>query len=155
MEGLSTHSRGWTWVWIVSVWIGLGLIDATQTVFSMRAQGMHHAWVRLFFTLTLAWLPWAAATPLVRNLGREYPPFKWRPFSVWPAHLAACVGIGLVASGWLAGMEMLLNPWASFPPPGPFLTHWRNTFESGIVSDLVLYTAILAISYVRMAAAAH
>jgi two-component system, LytTR family, sensor kinase len=144
MERLLTNSRGWSWLWIASVWIGLGLIDATQTVFSMRAQGMHHAWVRLFFTLTFAWLPWAAATPLVRNLGRKYPPVKWTGL----VHLAACAGIGLAAGGWLAGMEVLLNPWATSPPPGPFVTHWKNTFESGIVSDLVLYAAILAISYV-------
>ena len=30
--------------------LGFGLIDATQTVFVMRAEGMHHAWVRLFVT---------------------------------------------------------------------------------------------------------
>jgi two-component system, LytTR family, sensor kinase len=148
MEQLSTNSRGWGGLWIVSVWIGLGLIDATQTVFSMRAQGMHHAWVRLFFTLTFAWLPWAVATPVIRNLGRKYPPIKWKPFSGWLVHLSACAAVGLVASGWLAGLEVLLNPWATSPPPGPFFAHWRNTFVGGLVSDLVLYAAILAISYV-------
>jgi len=117
MERLSTNSRGWGWLWIVSVWIGLGLIDATQTVFSMRAQGMHHAWIRLFFTLTFAWLPWAAATPVIRNLGRKYPPIKGKPFSAWLVHLSACAGVGLVASGWLAGLEVVLNPWATSPPP--------------------------------------
>ena len=36
------------WIWIASIWTGFGLIDATQTVFVMRSEGMHHAWVRLF-----------------------------------------------------------------------------------------------------------
>ena len=60
--------------WIASIWFGFALFDATQTVFVMHAEGMHHAWVRLFATTMLAWLPWALATPLVVRLGRRYPP---------------------------------------------------------------------------------
>ena len=36
------------WVEIGALWLGVGLIDACQTVFPMRAQGMHHAWAALF-----------------------------------------------------------------------------------------------------------
>ncbi len=57
--------------WIALIWSGFALFDATQTVFSMRAQGMQHAWVSLFFTLVLAWLPLAVSTPLVLRLGRK------------------------------------------------------------------------------------
>ena len=56
------------WLWIAAIWGGIGLFDATQNVFVMRAEGMHHYWVRLFFTLLLAWMPWALATPLVLRL---------------------------------------------------------------------------------------
>ena len=49
------------WIWIASIWTGFGLIDATQTVFVMRSEGMHHAWVRLFVLTAAPFLPWAPA----------------------------------------------------------------------------------------------
>jgi len=61
------------WFWIAALWSGFGLFDATQTVFVMRAEGMHHLWIRLFFTSLFSWLPWVLATPLVLRLGRRYP----------------------------------------------------------------------------------
>ncbi len=114
------------WFWIASIWLGVGIFDATQTVVSMRAEGMHHAWVSLFFTLLLAWLPLALATPLVLRLGRRYPPTQVRPVSTWLIHLAACAGICLVAAAWTAGLEELLNPWQYSANPGPFL-HLKGT----------------------------
>ena len=45
------------WIWIASIWTGFGLIDATQTVFVMRSEGMHHAWVRLFVLTAVPFLP--------------------------------------------------------------------------------------------------
>jgi two-component system, LytTR family, sensor kinase len=44
------------WLWIAAVWLGIGLFDATQTVFVMRAEGMHHAWTKLFVTSLLSWI---------------------------------------------------------------------------------------------------
>jgi two-component system LytT family sensor kinase len=40
----------WIWIWIASIWFGFGLVDAMQTVLVMRAEGMHHAWIKLFVT---------------------------------------------------------------------------------------------------------
>ena len=48
----------YNWLWIASLWAGLGILDATQNVFGMRYAGMHHAWLKLFIYLTFAWLPW-------------------------------------------------------------------------------------------------
>ncbi len=84
------------WLWIASIWFGFGLFDAMQTVFVMRAEGMHHAWVLLLVTTAVSWLPWALATPFVLRLGRRFPPAKLRPFSAWLAHAAACASIGLI-----------------------------------------------------------
>src|ERR1700712_2556929 len=36
--------------WIASLWAGFALFDSVQTVFSMRAEGMPHTWITLFFT---------------------------------------------------------------------------------------------------------
>jgi hypothetical protein len=43
MEMSPTRSQAHRWVWIASIWSGFALIAAMQTVFVMRAQGMHHA----------------------------------------------------------------------------------------------------------------
>ncbi len=136
------------WPWIASIWFGLGLFDATQTVFSMHAEGMHHAWVRLFGTLLVAWLPWALATPVVLSLGRLYPPLRLRPFFAWIIHGAACALIGLSFALWNSWLEVLLNPWANSQGPGTFRQLWPYKFYNGLLSSVLLYAFIIAISYV-------
>jgi two-component system LytT family sensor kinase len=138
----------WRWLWITSIWFGLGLIDASQTVFSMRAQGMHHAWIRLFGMLLVSWLPWALATPAVVRLGRLYPPLRLWPVSTWIIHIAACVAIALTTALWNSWLEVLMNPWAESPGPKPFRELWPYKFYNGLLASLLLYSFILAISYV-------
>jgi len=135
------------WLWIAAIWSGVGLFDATQTVFVMRSEGMHHAWGRLFATLTISWLPWALATPLVLRLGHQYPPAQWRRLSTWGAHFAAFAAIGLAFAAWTSALEEWLNPYAPPPGPPPFTTLWLGKFYSGLLSSVVLYGFILAVSY--------
>ncbi|MCU1302546.1 MAG: signal transduction histidine kinase, LytS [Candidatus Sulfotelmatobacter sp.] len=142
-----TRSEQPRWPWIAAIWSGIGLFDATQTVFVMRAEGMHHAWSHLFISLLLSWLPWALATPLVLRLSRHYPPAHWRRFSTWGAHIGACAVIGLVYGGWIASLEELLNPWAQSPGPDLFMPLWLHKFYNNLLSDLILYGVILLVSY--------
>ncbi|HET6175394.1 MAG TPA: histidine kinase [Candidatus Sulfotelmatobacter sp.] len=135
------------WFWIAAIWGGLGLFDATQTVLAMRAEGMHHNWVRLFFTLLFSWLPWILATPLALHLGRRYPPSQWRRVYPFVVHLAACAGIGLMFAAWVTMWESLLNPWAASPGPGPFLQVWVPKFYGGLLSYLVLYSVTLLVGH--------
>ena len=100
MDAPRTHSQPPQWFWIAAIWTAVGLFDATQTVFVMRSEGMHHAWVRLFITQLIEWLPWALATPFVLRLARRYPPVKLKPLSTWFRHLAACLVIGFIFSAW-------------------------------------------------------
>jgi two-component system, LytTR family, sensor kinase len=109
---------------------------------------MHHAWLRLFVTLPLSWLPWALATPVVLRLGRTFPLPQWRRFATWGIHLAAFATIGLVFAAWSAALEEFLNPWAIVPRPDPFTTLWLAKFENGLLSFAILYTAILLVRYV-------
>src|SRR5450631_2760929 len=136
------------WFWIALIWSAVGLFDATQNVFVMRAEGMHHAWVRLFVRLFISWLPWALATPVVLFLGRRHPPTKFRPVYAWGIHLGACAAIGLVYSAWVGGPDTLLNPWLNPSPPGQFLHFWLDKFYNGLLADVILYGSIIAISYV-------
>src|SRR5205807_8452075 len=61
---------------------------------------------------------------------------------------SACGTFALVHSGLIAGLVVLLNPFAESPAPGPFTSVWSYRFYNGLLSYLLLYAAILAISYI-------
>jgi len=136
------------WFWIALICSGVGLFDATQTVTVMHAQGMHHAWLRLFVVTLVSWVSWALVVPLVLFLGRRYPPTQVSRVATWSIHLTACVTVALVHSALPAGLEVLLNPLADSPPPGPFASVWNYRFYNGLLSYLLLYASVLAIGYI-------
>jgi sensor histidine kinase YesM len=147
MDALPNRSRS-RWLWTASIWLALGLFDATQTVFVMRSEGMHHAWTKLFITIVLAWIPWALATPLVLRLGRRFPFVGFGRASAWLIHLVASVMIGLAFTAWRAFLEELLNPYAHSGPRGPFVQIWLDRFYNGLLATIVLYGTILIVNYV-------
>jgi two-component system, LytTR family, sensor kinase len=147
MSNPGTHSTSRHWLWSSAIWGGFGLFDATQTVFVMRAEGMHHYWYRLFWTLLVAWLPWMLATPLVLRLSERYPATQWRQASTWAVHLASCATLGLAHAGWLAMWESLLNPWAITPGPDHFPRLWLHKFYGGLLSYIILYGLILLVGH--------
>jgi two-component system LytT family sensor kinase len=140
----------WIWIasiWIASIWLGFGLVDAMQTIFVMRSEGMHHAWMKLFARSVLSWLPWALATPLIMRLGQRFPPIKAGSWARWLVHIAGCAAIGLTFSAWTSWLDVLLNPFANGSGPGRFGSLLFDKFYSGILSFMLLYAAILAVDY--------
>src|SRR5262245_45605986 len=91
------------WLWIAAVWSAIGLFEATETVFGMRAEGMHHNWGALFVTVFLSWLPWVLVTPLALRLRQKYP---LKPI-MWLVHAGVAVLVNVVAAAWMAGMILL------------------------------------------------
>lgn len=144
----TSPSRTPHWLLMALTWLCVGLFDATQTVVVMHAEGMHHAWVRLFATTVFSWLPWAVATPLVARLGRRYPPVRLRPFVTWPVHIAACAAVSLVYTAWVSAMDVRFNPYLLSPSPGSFLHLWIFKFYYGLLVYVIIYSSILAVSYV-------
>jgi two-component system, LytTR family, sensor kinase len=136
------------WIWIAFLWLGFGLVDATQTVFVMRSEGMHHAWGRLFVVTILSFLPWALATETVMRLGRRFPPVKLNSAATWLVHLSCCAGIGLSYAAWATYLDLLLNPYTSSRSPLPFGRLWLDRFSNGIVATMFVYTIILAVTNV-------
>ena len=134
------------WLWIALIWLSIGTFDASDTVFSMRAEGHHHAWVSLFFTRLFSWLPWALASPLILWLGRRYP-LTSKSVLRWLSHLAVCAGIGLALAALTASLEVWLNPWLLNPPPDSVLNLTVTRFLDHSVSLLILYASIVAIGY--------
>jgi two-component system, LytTR family, sensor kinase len=147
MDTNAAPSQSRRWIWIASLWLGFGLLDAMQTVLIMHAEGMHHAWVKLFMTTTISWLPWALATSPVLRLGRRIPPVGLRPASKWFLHAAACAVVGLSFAAWTSWLEVQFNPYA-YKTPGVFADLCLGKFYSGILTSLILYSAILAVGYV-------
>lgn len=134
-----------SWRWIAAIWFGIGLFNATQTVIVMRAQGMQHDFVHLFLTLFLVWIPWVLATPFVLRLGASHPLLPFRSVVPWLRHFALCFLIALVASSWLAALEVWLNPWTPGQPPPAFRQLWSIRFYNEILSSIILYACILVV----------
>jgi two-component system, LytTR family, sensor kinase len=147
MNEAPTNARPIPWLWIALIWVGVGFIDAIQTVFPMRAQGMHHNWVRLFVTLVIAWLPWALATPLVMRVGRQYPPLRSPKLKAVPVHLGLVGIISLVTAAWSAFLEVLLDPWGDAPPIDSYVSLWLAPLSYGLLASLILYAFIQAITF--------
>jgi two-component system, LytTR family, sensor kinase len=147
MAATTNSGRSYNWFWIAGLWAGLGILDATQNVFAMRHVGMHHSWVKLFFALSFAWLPWALATPVVIHLARRYPP-AWKTLPAWFIHLAAIVAIELIASAWATALQVLLQPWLPDFETNRYLVTWPLKFSGGLLPAFILYIIILAVTYV-------
>ena len=136
------------WYWVLAIWTAFGLFDATQTVFVMRSEGMHHYWGRLFLTTALNWLPWMVVTPIAFRLDYRYPTSEWRRPAFWISHLAACLTTGVIGSAWAALWEELLNPYAFHPGPDPFMQVWVRKFYGGALSWILLYGLILLVAHI-------
>jgi two-component system, LytTR family, sensor kinase len=147
MDSFSYRRPSAPWFWIGSLWLGFALLNATQIVFGMRAEGMHHAWTRLFITMFLSWLVWAVATPLVLRLGQRFPLTRWRSVRIWLIHLSACFALGLAYSAWMSFLQVLLRPWGSEPIHMSFLAVWVTVFYNHIHISIILYAAVLAVGH--------
>lgn len=132
------------WRHMAAAWLALALFDATQTVVSMRAMGMHHAWVTLFFVTMASWAAWGLATPLVLGLLKRFalPSLRVTP---WIVHASACLTIDAIWAGWRALLEHATNPFAYAGGAAPFTLLWRSAFLDNLVGALILYSAIAAL----------
>lgn len=132
------------WRTTAVAWLALGLFDATQTVASMRAVGMQHAWGTLFATTLSTWAAWAAATPLVLLLLRRHPLAPWRA-QAWVVHAGACLAVGAAWAAWGALLEYVFDPFADPGGPGPFMALLQQRFLNELIGNVVLYGAIVAL----------
>lgn len=148
MQPQTQGSRPVRWLWIISAWSGIALFSAVQYVLVVRAEKLHHSWIRLFTMLMFSWLVWVLATPIVLRLGQKFPPVRFRPVSTWIVHLAVWSLITAVSSAWEAALEEFLNPMLKSPAPGPFRLLWVQTVYNEILLYVSLYAALLAISYI-------
>ena len=143
----AARPNSYKWFWIASLWAGLAILDATQNVFAMRHEGMHHAWMKLFIVLTLDWLPWALVTPSVISLARRYPP-AWKSPQTWLLHGGVIVAVDVLASAWRSALEVVFQPWLPDFESQAFLVTWPLKIAGGLLPAFILYAVILAVTYV-------
>ena len=132
------------WRYVAGAWLAIALFDALQTVVSMKAMGMQHAWVTLFFVTVASWLPWAVLTPAILGLLRRFR-LPSRELAPWSVHIAACVAVGATWGAWAALLEHATNPFAYARGAGPFPLLLTEKFLGNLVIDALLYGAIVAV----------
>jgi two-component sensor histidine kinase len=125
-------------------WLAFALFDAIQTVVSMHAMGMHHAWLTLFVVTAVSWAPWAALTPLIPGLLQRFP-LPTRNALPWSVHIAACLAVGAAWATWGALLEHATNPFAYAAGSAPFALLWQEKFLGNLITDALLYGAIAAL----------
>jgi two-component system, LytTR family, sensor kinase len=135
------------WWWAAVVCGGLGVFEATQTMLTMRAAGMHHAWTALFFTTLLSWVPWAVATPLVLRVAWKYPLFHGSSVGAWLRHGGTWLTLAVTTALWNAAMEAWLNPYVPDMTSPGLLILWKSKFWNQLVSTVVLYGVILLVGW--------
>lgn len=148
MDTCSPGTRSSRWLWISSIWLGFGLLDAMESTIAMHAEGMHHAWGKLFLYDLFACVPWALLTAPIMRLNRRLPITQWRSGKTWLAHLSVCMFTNVMWSCWGAALQHSFNPYATPGPPKPFHLVWFQMFADDILSSLILYGAIIAIDTV-------
>jgi two-component system, LytTR family, sensor kinase len=134
------------WLAFAALWLGIGLIEACETVFPMRAQGMHHAWLALFVMLVTAWLPWALATPLVSELTRRFPVLTGPSLRGLLLHAGTLALLGLLSASWCALLEFELNPWALPHPSVSYSNLLLSKLSYDVLRSFVAYTLIVVIA---------
>jgi two-component system, LytTR family, sensor kinase len=135
------------WAWVVAICAVLGVFEATQTVLVMRAEGMHHAWVKLFLVTLMSWAPWAVWGGLILRLGRTHPLFQGSSVSGWLRHAGLWLAVWASTAGWNAAIEASLNPWAPDTQARAFPELWRLKLSHLLLESLFLYAAILLMGW--------
>ncbi|MET3135630.1 hypothetical protein AAKU55_005943 [Oxalobacteraceae bacterium GrIS 1.11] len=133
------------WLQIAAAWLTIALFDATQTVLSMRAMGMHHAWVTLFVVTMVSWALWPAFTPAVLSLLQRFR-LPTKSAMAWFVHALSCAAIGLAWATWATLLEYCTNPLANPSGPDPFSAIWYPKFYGMLIVGCIIYGAIVALN---------
>ena len=133
------------WRWIAAIWAAGGLLDASQTILVMHAEGRRQPWLPLFATELAIWIPWALATPAIVGLARRHQIVRDASVRTLGAHLAAFALVSAVTEAWSAWLQVLFNPWGNRTAP-TFVDTFRTTLVFQAFTFLVVYALILTVT---------
>ena len=138
--------RGVRWPWIAAVWAAGALIEASQTILVMHAEGKHEPWLPLFVTEFAIWIPWALATPSIVGLARRHPLVRDASVRTVAVHVAALALVSVVTEVWSAWLQVQFNPWGNRTWP-TFTATFRTTLVFQAFTFLVVYALILTVTH--------
>ena len=147
MSESDVRARTASWPWIGALWCAAALIDASQTILIMHAEGKHHFWLPLFAIEFVSWLPWAIGTPLIIGMARQYPVNRQVHARTIVIHMATFAVFSVVAEAWSALLQVRFNPWDNRRWP-TFVETWSTTLTFQAFTFLIAYALILTITYV-------
>jgi len=146
MTGTDTHVRSPRWRTIAAIWLACGLFDASSTVLFMQAVGQH-AWLVIFGTQLVSWLPWVLATPFIISLARRRPMTRGKVASAVALHVASFVVVSLTADVWFAALQAVFNPFG-YAKSLTFMEAWSTSLPYQLLPYLIVYALILAGTYI-------
>jgi signal transduction histidine kinase len=146
MTETDTRVRSLRWRTIAAIWLACGLFDASSTVLFMQAVGQH-AWLVIFGTQLVSWLPWVLATPFIIRLARRRPMTRGKVVSAVALHVASFVVVSLAAEVWFAALQRVFNPFGYAKNP-TFMEAWSTSLPYQLLPYLIVYALILAGTYI-------
>jgi signal transduction histidine kinase len=138
--------RSTRWTWIAAIWCAGALIDASQTILIMHAEGRPKPWLRLFAVEFFSWLPWVLATPLIIDLARRFPFVRGSLAKPAAVHLLALVAVSVVDEAWSALLQVVFDPWVH-PHRLGFVKTFNESLAYQILAFVIAYALILAVTY--------
>lgn len=133
------------WLQVAAAWLIIALFDATRNLVTMRAMGMHHAWVTLFVVTTISWAVWPIVTPAVFTLLQCFR-LPSKSVMCWIVHGATCIIISLAWATWATLLEHLTNPLASPKGADAFTDIWYPNIYGMLIVGVILYCAVVALN---------
>jgi sensor histidine kinase YesM len=146
MTETDTRVRSPRWRTLAAIWLACGLFDASSTVLFMQAVGQH-AWLVIFATQLVSWLPWVVATPFIIRLARRRPMTRGKAVSAVALHVASFVVISLTAEVWFATLQMVFDPFGN-TKNATFMEVWSTSLPYQLLPYLIVYALILAGTYI-------
>jgi signal transduction histidine kinase len=133
------------WGLILGVWTAYGLLSSAQVHLSYALRGPGIPWTTsLLLQMPQAYM-WALATPVIVWLGRRFPLARGQWMGHAALHLAICLGwVFFIDIGYAFHVSNVL------PYPGqprPLLDMAGRYFVVWVLSDGMMYWAILSVSY--------
>jgi two-component sensor histidine kinase len=145
--GIKPNSTRLKWAIIVGFWTFFGLLNGTQLYLGLRMENFPVSAWRVFATDLFGWWPWILATPIVLALGRRFRIERGNWWRVAPVHLVACLLISSVHLAIFTYAYILVSPFGPPRTPQSFLQSFLGRATSQFHIDLLIYAAILGVSY--------
>ncbi len=127
----------------IPIWLTFGLVNGTQVVVGMHAEGMTHPWARLFLVYALSWALWAVVSPVVLTIARRYPIRRY-----WLLHTLTYLTIGIADAGWTACLDLIFQPLGPDHPINA-VQATIGFFYSKFHVDLLAYAGLVGLARMR------